>query len=94
MADPFAVMRNTLLASVLAEPVTVGGVIMRGVVERDQKIIGEYGEIAGLRTVLHLPSSAAVTLGAAVLMGGKAWCIDAKLSCDSQFSAWVLREAA
>lgn len=92
MDEMFAAMRDSLLRGPLAENVAIDGEPARAFVHRNIELIGEYGQVAGRRTEIEIPSGAA-KLGDTVTVGVRAYVLASELADDDLFARFVLAPA-
>lgn len=91
MSDPFARMHERLLAHLGVEAVLRGDTPCRVNVERDVEVLGEYGQVAARRTMLHVPSDLTPKSGDAVVVGAKSYTLDGLESDDGYLSRFYVR---
>lgn len=93
MVDPFARMAGRLLQR-LGEPALLRGTVETRVsLEHGVAVLGEYGQVAGMRTMATLLASDNPACGDALVAAGKTWRLDALERNDGQFARYSLLEA-
>lgn len=93
MADPFARMAGRLLRK-LGEPALLRGTVETRVsLERGVAVLGEYGQVVGMRTMATLLASDNPARGDTLVAGNESWRLDALERNDGQFARFSLLEA-
>ncbi len=90
MVDAFARMHARLFAR-LGQEALLRGQPTAALIEHGVEIIGEYGQIAGFRSVATLPVASEPKKGDALTVEGKTWILDAVDKNDGYTTDWVLR---
>lgn len=86
MADPFARMHDRLLAQLGQEAVLRGTVPCKVNIEHGVGIQGEYGEVAGHRTLVYVASNLTPREGDSLQVGTKSYSLDS-LESDDGYTA-------
>lgn len=90
MGDPFARMHDRLLSHLGSEAVLRGTTPCRVNVEHGVAVTGEYGEVVGHRTLVHIQSSLQPRSGDALAVGTKTYALDSLESDDSYYARWFV----
>lgn len=91
MSDPFAALHEDLFNSPLCEDIFLRGQALRGFVDRNVEMLGDYGQVVGRRTLVELPSASAPQKDDAVIIAGVPYVLDALSADDGHVSRWIVR---
>lgn len=91
MADPFARMHERLFAHLGEEAVLRGSTPCRVNVERDVEVMGQYGEVAARRTLIHIPAALNPKSGEVITIGLKSYVLDGLESDDGYAARFYVR---